>query len=236
VSSYRGTADRPDKAKAIVAVVAIHAALAFIILSGLDVRSVRQAVDRMTTIAINEPPPPPPIQPPKPAPRPQPMKKPEGAAARKAEPTPVVAPQPKLPVASPIPTARVAGTSTSTLSGAALAGSGTGAGGSGTGTGGGGGGGGAFTPAQKITKIPNGEYRRLVAVSGMDRGTVGLSIRVTPDGRASNCRIVRSSGNGYADALMCQLTEQYVRFRPALDPYGRPVAQDVTWYPNWFRP
>jgi hypothetical protein len=35
---------------------------------------------------------------------------------------------------------------------------------------------------------------------------------------------------------MCQLTEQYVRFRPALDPIGRPVAQDVTWYPNWFRP
>jgi periplasmic protein TonB len=32
---------------------------------------------------------------------------------------------------------------------------------------------------------------------------------------------------------MCQLTLQYVRFSPARDPYGRPVAQDVTWVPNW---
>ena len=234
MSSYSGTADRPDKAKAIAAVVAIHAILAFVILSGLDVRNVRDAVDRMTTIAISERPPPPPVQPPKPAPKREAVKKPEGAAAKEAKPTRVVAPPAKLPAPSPIPAARVAGTGVSTLAGAAQAGSGTGAGGSGTGTGGGGGG--NFIPAQKITKIPNGEYRRLVAVSGMNRGTVGLSIRVTPDGRSSNCRIVRSSGNGYADALMCQLTEQYVRFRPALDPNGRPVAQDVTWYPNWFRP
>jgi protein TonB len=240
VSSYRGTADRPgfdinSRAKAIAAVVAIHAALAFVLLTGLDVTSVRQAVDQLTTIAINEPPPPPPpVQPPRPAPKPKAMKKPEGAPAKRVQPTPVVAPQPKLPAPSPIPAARVAGTGTSTLSGAAQAGSGTGAGGSGTGMGGAGGG--NFTPAQKITKIPNSEYRRLAAVSGMDRGTVGVSIRVTPDGRASNCRIVRSSGSGYADALMCQLTEEYVRFRPALDPNGRPIAQDVTWFPNWFRP
>jgi protein TonB len=111
-------------------------------------------------------------------------------------------------------------------------GTGTGAGGSGSGLGGGGGG---FTPAQKITKIPNSEYRRLAAVSGMDRGTVGVAIRVTPSGIATNCRVVRSSGSPAADSLMCQLTERYVRFRPALDPQGRPVAQDIIWYPNWFR-
>ena len=235
MSSYRGTADRPDQAKAIAAVVAVHAALAFVILSGLNVPNVRQVVDQLTTIAINQPPPPPPVHPPKPPPKPQPMKKPEGAAARQAQPTPVVAPQPKLPVPSPIPAAKVAGAGSSTFSGAAQAGSGTGAGGSGNGPGGGGNGAG-FTPAEKITKIPNQEYRRLVAVSGMDRGTVGVAIRVTPDGAASNCRVVRSSGNPVADELMCQLTEQYVRFRPARDPYGRAVAQDVTWYPNWWRP
>jgi len=232
--SYRGTADRPDQAKAIAAVVAVHAALAFVILSGLNVEAVRQTVESLTTIAINQPPAPPPIQPPKPAPKPQAMKKPEGAAAKKAEPTPVVAPQPKLPVPSAIPAARVAGTGTSTRSGAALAGTGTGAGGSGTGLGGGGTG--RFTPAQKISKIPNGEYRRLVSVSGMERGTVGVAVRVTADGSASDCRIVRSSGNPLADSLMCQLTERYVRFLPARDPSGRPIAQDITWYPNWFRP
>jgi len=232
--SYRGTADRPDQAKAIAAVVAVHAALAFVILSGLNVEAVRQTVESLTTIAINQPPPPPPIQPPKPTPKRQATKKPEGAAAKKVEPTPVVAPQPKLPVPSPIPAARVAGTGASTRSGAALAGTGTGAGGSGTGLGGGGTG--LFTPAQKISKIPNGEYRRLVSVSGMERGTVGVAVRVTADGSASDCRIVRSSGNPLADSLMCQLTERYVRFLPARDPSGRPIAQDITWYPNWFRP
>jgi protein TonB len=232
MSSYRGSLDRPGRAAAISAVAAVHVLLAIILLSGLDVRNVRAAVDRMTTIAIREPPPPPPpVQPP--APKPQAMEKPQGAAAKKAEPTPVVAPQPKLPVPSPIPAARVAGTGSSSQSGAAQAGSGTGAGGSGYGLGGGGTGG--FTPAEKITKIPNQEYRRLVAISGMPRGTVGVSIRVTADGAATNCRVVRSSGNPMADSLMCQLTEQYVRFRPARDPYGRPVAQDVTWFPNWFR-
>ena len=237
LSSYRGSADRPDQAKAIAAVVAIHAVLAFVILSGLDVRTVRQAVESMTTIAIEQPPPPPPpVELPKPATKQQAMKRPEGAAAKKAEPTPVVAPQPKLPLPSPVPAAKVAGQGTSTQAGAALAGNGSGAGGSGTGTGGGGGGGEGFTPAQKITKIPNQEYRRLVSVSGMERGTVGVAIRVTPEGIASNCRVVRSSGNPVADSLMCQLTEEYVRFRPARDPYGRAVAQDVTWYPNWWRP
>lgn len=234
MSSYLGTTDRPDRVKAVAAVAAVHVLLAFIILSGLNVGVVRHAVEQLTTITIAEPPPPPPPPPPKPVPQSQAMKKPQGAAAKKAEASPVVAPQPKLPVPSPIPAAKVTGTGNATSSGAALAGNGTGAGGYGNGPGGGGTGG--FTPAQKVTKIPNSEYRRLVAASGMDRGSVGVSITVTADGRAANCRIVRSSGNGTADALMCQLTEEYVRFRPALDPSGRPVAQQVTWYPNWYRP
>ena len=230
---YTGTVTRPDRAKAIAAVVAVHAALALVILTGLNVSTVREAVQRMTTIEIDEPPPPPPVKPPPPRPKPSPAKLEEGTAGKKAEPTPVVAPKPRIPVQSPIPAAPIAGTGSATTAGAAAYGTGTGAGGSGYGRGGGGTGG--FTPAEKITKVPNREYRRLVSVSGMDRGTVGLSIRVTPDGLATNCRIVRSSGSPVADALMCQLTEEYVRFRPARDPEGRAVAQDVTWYPNWDR-
>ena len=235
MSSYRGTADRPDKAKAIAAVVAVHVALAFVILSGLNVRMVQHAVERLTTININEPPPPPPIQPPpKPAPQPHAMKLPEGAPAKKAEPSPVVAPPPKLPVPSPIPAAKVAGTGASSNSGAALAGSGTGAGGNGTGRGGGGDFSG-YTPARRITRIPDREYRQL-ASTGLQSGSVGVTIRVNPDGSVSNCRVARSSGNPGADALMCQLTLRYIRFEPAHDPYGRPVAQDITFFPNWWKP
>lgn len=232
LSTYRGTADRPDKAKAIAAVIAVHAALAAVILTGLNVRMVNEAVEHLKTFNIVQPPPPPP-NPPPPRQKPEHAKREAGAEAKKAEPTPVVAPQPRIPAPSPIPAAKIAGTGSAANAGAGNSGTGTGAGGSGNGPGGGGSGG--FTPAQKITKIPNQEYRRLVAVSGMDRGTVGVAIRVTPEGAATNCRVVRSSGNPSADSLMCELTERYVRFRPARDPYGRPVAQDITWYPNWYR-
>jgi protein TonB len=232
VSSYRGTADGPDKAKAITAVVAIHALLAFVILSGLKVQPARQVAEVLTTLNLREPPPPPPVQPPKPAPRPQAMKKPAGAPAKKAEPTPVVAPQPRIPAPSPLPAAKVAGTGSATASGAAGSGNGTGAGG--TGNGPGGGGSGAFTSARKLTKIPDSEYRRFAA-TGIVSGSVALSVRVNADGSLTNCRILRSSGSPGADSLMCQLFIEYVRFSPALDPYGRPVAQDITWVPVWSR-
>ena len=179
VSSYQGTADRPDRAKAIAAVVAVHVALAFIILTGLNVQMARDAIETLTTINISEPPPPPPVQPPpKPASKPQAMKKPEGAAAKKAEPTPVVAPQPKLPVPSPIRAAKVAGTGAATASGAAAAGSGTGAGGAGNGPGGGADFTG-YTPARRVTRIPDREYRSLAA-TGLQSGTVGVTILVNP--------------------------------------------------------
>jgi protein TonB len=234
MSSYRGTADRPDQAKAIVGVVLVHIALAAIILSGLNVSTVKQAVERLTTINIIQPPPPRPVQPPpKPIPKPA-AAKPEGAAAKKAEPSPVVAPEPKLPVPSPVPAAKIAGTGNAARSGAASSGNGTGAGGAGNGPGGGGDFTG-YTPARKITKIPDREYRHL-ADSGLAAGSVAIAIRVNPDGTVSNCRVVRSSGNSAADSLMCQLTIEYVRFSPARDPSGRAVAQDVTFAPNWYRP
>jgi protein TonB len=230
MSSYQGTADRPDRAKAIAAVVAVHAALAFVILTGLNVKMVSQAVDQLKTFNLQVPPPPPPVQP---AHKPKPqevVKKEEGAPAKRAEPTSVVAPPTPLPVPSPIPAAKVAGSGSASTSGAGTSGSGTGAGG--TGNGAGAGTGGAYTPARKLTKIPDREYRRFAA-TGISSGTVAISIRVDPDGTVSNCRVVRSSGSPYADALMCQLTVQYVRFSPARDPSGRPIAQDVTWVPNW---
>jgi protein TonB len=235
MSSYRGTADRPDKAKAIAAVVLVHVALATAILTGLNVHTVRRAVEQLTTISVVEPPPPPPVQPPPPAEKPQQMKKAAGAPAPKAEPTPVVAPPPKIPIPSPIPAAKVAGAGSSPNSGASTAGTGTGAGGTGNGPGGGGYGDySRFTPARLVSNIPNFEYARLAA-TGIPSGRVGVVILVGRDGGVSNCRIARSSGDPSIDGLVCQLTVRYVRFRPASDPDGRPVAQDITYFPNWRR-
>ncbi len=234
MSSYRGTANRPDKAKAIAAVVLVHATLATAILTGLNVYTVRRAVEQLTTINVVEPPPPPPVPPP-PATRPQQRKDPAGAPAPKAEPTPVVAPEPRIPVQSPIPAAMAAGTGSSSSSGASTAGTGAGAGGSGTGRGGGGYGDySRFTPARLVSNIPNSEYWRL-ASTGIRSGSVGVLILVSRNGDVSNCRIARSSGDPSIDGLVCQLTVRYVRFQPARDPDGRAVAQDITYFPNWRR-
>jgi len=115
-----------------------------------------------------------------------------------------------------------------------MAGNGTSAGGSGSAPGGGRDYS-RFTPARQITTIPNREYRRL-ATSGIVNGSVGITLRVNPDGSSTNCRIARSSGSGFADTTMCQLATFYVRFRPALDGSGHAIAQDITWYPRWWRP
>lgn len=235
MSSYQGTARPPDRAKAIAAVVAVHAALAFVILSGLNVRIVGKAVESLKTFNLQPPPPPPPVPPP-PKQRAKPeVKKAAGAPAKKAEPTPIVAPAPRIPAPTPLPAARIASTGNSPTSGAAGSGNGTGAGGAGNGPGGGGYGDySRFTPARLVSNIPNYEYGHL-ASTGIPSGLVGVRILVGTDGSVSNCRIARSSGNASIDGLVCELTERYVRFSPARDPDGRPIAQEITYFPNWRR-
>jgi protein TonB len=230
---YYRAADGTDRAKAIVAVVVVHVILAAVILSGLNVRMIAEKIEAMKSFDVVEEPPPPKPPPIREAQR---ATEEEGAAGKKAEPTPVVAPKPPVvvPAKPPIAAAPVAGTGGAATSGASTAGSGPGAGGSGAGRGGGGAGDfSGYTPARRISRIPDREYRRLVAVSGRRTGSVGITLKVNTDGSPSNCRIVRSSGSGPVDALMCQLALNYVRFRPARDADGRPVAQDITWYPDW---
>jgi protein TonB len=228
MAGYRQT--NPDRAKAALAAVIVHAAIGAAFLTGLVVNVSKRPSDVLQTFDITLPPPPPPVVDQKLSP----AKGDPGEAGKKANPTPVVAPKPTIvvPAKSPVVAAPVAGTGSAATAGAALVGNGTGAGGNGNGLGGGGNGGG-FTPAQKVTKIPDREYRRIRSMSGMTYGSVGVSIRVGTDGVPSNCRIARTSGNAAVDSLMCQLTVAWVRFRPARDPQGRAVAQDVTWYPNW---
>ena len=232
--AYRA-ADNPDRMKALGGVAVVHAALAAIILSGLTVHTVTQTVERLKTFDIREVPPPPP---PPPSSKAERARNEEGAAGKKALPTPIVAPPPRItvPYKPPVTAARVASTGSAATAGAAAAGSGTGAGGSGTGLGGGGNGDySGFTPARRIARIPDREYRRL-ASTGIPSGSVGVTILVNRDGSISNCRVARSSGNASIDLLMCQLTLRYVRFSPARDASGHAIAQDITFYPNWWKP
>ena len=242
MSTFRGTADRQDRAKALTGVVLVHAGLAAVVISGLDVHTVSRAVERLQTFDISEELPPPPE--PSPPPKPEKTSAPKDEAAPpnvKSKPTPVIVPKPQipLPIQPPVNTSTVKGPEglDRTARASNRPGSGTGAGGQGNGFGGGGrggdGSGDGFTPAQRVSKIPDGAYRRLVALSGMRTGRIGLTLKVNTDGRPSDCRIARPSGHPQVDVLMCNLALEHVRFRPARDPQGRPVAQDITWFPDW---
>lgn len=232
MSSYQGTAGRPDRAKAIAAVVAVHAALAFIILTGLNVQTVSRVVESLKTFNLVEPPPLPPVPPPPPKPRASGARKPQGAPAKRAEPTPVVAPPAKIPLPSPIHAAKVAGTGSASTSGASGAGTGTGAGGTGNSLGGGGPDYSRFTPAQLIRNLSRGDYRS-IAQGRLSSGRAMVSLRVEPTGLASNCRIVRSSGDPVVDGGLCPLIEARLRFRPALDDHGRAIAYQLQYVATW---
>ncbi|HEU4705424.1 MAG TPA: TonB family protein [Sphingomicrobium sp.] len=229
--AYRAS-DNPDRIKALAAVIAVHAVLGAAILSGLDVRSVETSIERLRTFDIIELPAPPPPPPARQAER---AREEEGAAGRKAEPTPVVAPKPEIvvPAKTPVVAAPVAGTGSAPSAGAALSGAGTGAGGSGMGRGGGGRGDfTGFTPARLLNKIPDREYRR-ISGGRIPRGSATIAFRVNADGRMSNCRITRSSGDLAVDSIVCEAATRHLRFSPARDPDGRAIAQDMSYTPTW---
>jgi protein TonB len=226
-------AENPDRLKALAGVVVVHAALAAAILTGLNVGSVATTIERLKTFDITEAPPPP--APPPPQATADRAREEEGAAGKKAEPTPVVAPEPRIvvPATPPVTASRVAGTGSAATAGAATAGTGPGAGGSGTGRGGGGSGDfSGYTPARMVNKIPDREYRR-ISGGRIPRGSATIAFRVNPDGRMSGCRIVRSSGDPQVDSIVCDAATRHLRFRPAHDPDGRAVAQDMTYTPTW---
>jgi periplasmic protein TonB len=230
MAGYRQS--NPDRAKAAAAALLVHVLIGAAFLTGLATHVSQHPSDALRTFDVIEPPPP--VEEPeldvKAAPK-------EEAAPPdlKAKPSPVVAAESKLPVPSPVPAAPIAGTGNATSAGASsIPGPGTGAGGTGNGLGGGGGGAG-FTPARIIRKIPDSQYRRISA-GRIPTGSAGILLRVNPDGRASTCRVQRTSGDPYVDAVLCDVAVRFMRFSPARDPQGKTVAQDLgytpTWYPN----
>jgi protein TonB len=58
-------------------------------------------------------------------------------------------------------------------------------------------------------------------------GTVGVRVTVTPDGRATACQVTSSSGSGILDDAACKDLERYARFDPAWDADGNPI--NASW-------
>ncbi|AKM11562.1 hypothetical protein AB433_05380 [Croceicoccus naphthovorans] len=163
-----------------------------------------------------------------------------GAEAARAKPKEVSAPPPKIVIKDPPPAPPVSSDGDENRSGAAEQGAGTGGGGPGVGTGSGGEGTGSGGVAyQRRAEKVAGEIRAKdyprSSVEQRDGAYVIVHFTVTAGGRATGCRVARSSGNAEVDRITCQLVEQRFRYRPAIDGNGNPTSEKVGWKQWWWQ-
>ena len=230
-----------DRIKSAGAAAALVALIGYGLVVGLGVSAAQRIAEQLTVVAFlpeRAPPKPDPVRAPK-----QAEKRKEGAASPPnirskatelvAPPVPVLLPPPVQMVVAP-----VAGLGADRSAGAApVVGPGTGSGGQGNGLGSGDGGdgdgGGGGTEAELVSNKLR--YRDLPRAlwDAQAAGTVSYRATIGINGRLSDCRIVRTSGNAALDAATCALALRHVRFRPARDEKGRKVTDSALFEQEW---
>lgn len=238
---YNGDLSRVDRTGPIIAVVAVHAALLFMLL-GISGHLTPAAVQESLKIFdVREVPPPPEIPPP-PPPKPKqrsapssPKPKPAAPPAKKAEATPIVLPRPRvvIPVPATVAVSPKPGQGTAPSQGAATAGTGSGAGGAGNGTGGGGNGtdnggngddGSGTHPRPMFRPLnPNG-FPRALTEQIPPGARVLIIFTVQLNGSISDCKVRQPSGSPALDALVCQVATQRFHYDPARRADGTPYV------------
>lgn len=213
--------------------------LGWLLVGGLTVRLHLGQEPALQLLRFTVPPPPPPD--PEIAPRPKPSQpREEGKAAppnKVSRASEVVAPLP-APTPPPLPAAPKPAQGIDNSSGnAPVAGPGTGAGGIGDGTGSGGRGNGPGGGGGTILRLLKGDitgrdYPKAAAEAGA-QGTVAMRFTVGVDGKPSDCRITRSSGNADLDATTCRLILKRFRYAPSRDASGKPYPDTVTGEQVW---
>ena len=232
---YRSDLKSRDKSGAIAAVIAVHAALAAMLLhiSGkIPVQSIQGA---LKIFNVEVPPPPPPSPPPvQQRQQPKPKQKESASAPQnvKSKATPIKRPPVPLPVPVPMTASATPRTGTMATQGASTYGPGTGAGGTGTGSGsgsgscsGGGGDTGVAEPPHLATPVLSGrDFSGNMLDQWPSGATIFLRLRVDPQGYVSECAVDRGTGVASIDSTICDLARQRLRFRPALNRSGQAVA------------
>jgi protein TonB len=226
----RRTVRPRERALALAAVVLVQLALGALLLSGfhVDVTQPADIVQRLISLTLAKPPPPVSVKPPR---RPQHRQ----AAAPKAEPQklggspgpkPAHSPPSVAPVVAVKPRAAPSGEGTGT--GPAVgAGAGGGTGGNGYGDDDGG------SDLEQIAgEITSRDYPRDLREAGIG-GRVQFTFTVEPNGRVGRCTVTRSSGVPELDQLTCRLVQQRFVYRPSMDRYGRPIADEVDGEHDW---
>ena len=223
-----------DRARGAAAVAALHLAAGFALLSGMG--SVPSTMKEPPLKLINLPQPAATPSPPRVERRAEkrPLtRKAEGAPAPR--PVPVVAPVSEvvLAVSSPLVSAPVPGDGADNRAGAGSGGTGSGSGSGGTGTGGGGEGGVVSRARLLSGRLRDSDYPRS-ASRARAGGTVVVRFAVGANGRASGCRVTRSSGHAELDATTCRLIEKRFRYAPARGADGQPVPDVMGWKQDWW--
>ena len=195
-----------NKVIAIIIVALIHVALGYALITGLAYSAIKKAVERVTTVDVEEPPPeeepppPPPdeVQPPPPVAPPPPISiniapPPIQTVTTPPPPAPVftrAAPPPAPPPPPPAP-----------------------------------------SQARGVSPENQSSWQRRImdnyparAVRDEIEGRVGVRVTVGPNGRVSACSVTSGSGSSILDDAACQDITRYARFNPALDRDGNPTT------------
>jgi protein TonB len=225
--------------------LAIEAMLAAVLLYGLSGQAVGlpQLPASLVSVTVNQPPPrelhikaSSPAQ--------------NGCAAPpslKAEAAAVKRPEQIIVPARPVPAAIIPANSNGIEAGASVRpGPGSGAFGLGTGTGSGSGGndpgsgsgdgdGGGSDAEWTGGKIKNSDYPKAVREAHIS-GTTETLVSVGASGRATACRVTRTSGSRELDSTTCTLIMQRFKFKPARNAAGQAIDSRIEYEQEWDAP
>ena len=205
-----------SKVVAIVIVAAIHLALGYAFVTGLAYQYGKKVSEKLNTFDVEEPPPPPPDEPPPPPPdvpmTPPPVVTPPPIVSAPTVAPPVISvpvPPPPRPVEAPPPPPPPP--APPRISQAAVA---------------------KGNPGQYF----NSDNYPPSALRAGEQGRVVASLTIGTDGRVADCEVTSSSGSAALDQATCRIAKSRVRYTPAKDENGQPIASRATLPVKWVIP
>ncbi|SRR5690606_17237577 len=199
-----------NKIIAIIIVALIHVGIGYALITGLAYSAVKKAIERVTTVDIEEPPPPP-DEPPPPPPeqvQPPPIVAPPPPININPAPPPVTVVDTPPPPAPVIPRAAPPAPPPPPP-----------------------------PPSQARPASPDGLNRWAAriqenyparAIRDEIEGSVRVSVTIGTNGRVTACTVVGSSGSSVLDQAACDGMTRYARYNPALDDNGNPTTGSDT--------
>ncbi|MCW6533098.1 energy transducer TonB [Sphingomonas lycopersici] len=202
-----------SKIVAIAIVAVLHIALGYAFVTGLAYQYVKKVSEKLNTFDVEEPPPPPPDEPPPPPPdvkvapppvvTPPPIVQAPTTVAPPVITTPVP-PPPRPVVVAPPP----APPPPPRVSQAAVA---------------------KGNPGQYFSQ----DNYPPSALRAGEEGRVVAMLTIGTDGRVSECEVTTSSGSAALDQATCRIAKSRVRYSPAKDENGQPIASRQTLPVRW---